>query len=309
MSDHDDAAVSSRADERSYPVPEAAERLGLHEETVRRWIREGRLYAELVPGHGRGTYLIPAREVDRLRGGAKRPPLEQRALGKYLLRRGDLRAARTCYEAALASSRELSDPLGQAKSLYKLGQISQREGRFDDAQRHLSEASDLFTEVSYRKGEEAARLALADLSLARNRPGAPAGGLDQARGRYLQAVESGDARGRAVGERGLGEIALEEGHLDEAGIRLNESFRLATILEDPLMRAEALRSLARYFTARRQPHEALLRLESAVRIFQDYGLTEPESAVRDEIGRVRLELVDSQAAEPRLVKRKKRVRA
>lgn len=309
MADSSFAVANLSADHRSYSVLEAAEKLGLHEETVRRWIREGRLYAERVPGHGRGTYLIPARELDRLRGGPQRPPLEQRALGKYLLRRGDLKAARTCYEAAFAASRELRDPLGQAKSLYKLGQISQREGRFDEAETHFSEASALFTEVSYRKGEDAARLALADLVLARNRPEAPAADLAQAKGRYLQTLESGDARGRAVGERGLGEIALEEGHLDEAGTRLGESYRLATILEDPLMQAEALRSLARYFTARREPHEALLRLESAARIFHDYGLAEPEAAVRDEIGNVRLELFDSQAAAPKPTKGKKRVRA
>jgi excisionase family DNA binding protein len=54
-------------------VPDAAERLGIDRETVRRWIRAGRLRAVLMGGD-RGGYRIPASEVERLLTG--QPPAD-----------------------------------------------------------------------------------------------------------------------------------------------------------------------------------------------------------------------------------------
>lgn len=299
--------IGGQAAQQSYLVPEAAQALGLHEETVRRWIREGRLAAERVPGRGRGSYRIPGYEVDRLRGGPTPAPLEQRALGKYLFRKGDLRGARGCYEASLRASGELRDPLGEAKSLYKLGQISRGEELFPEAESCLLRAEALYEEVSCRKGEDATRLALADLALARPRSESRPEELRVAKDRYTEALASGDDRDQAIAERGLGEIALEEGDLDEAGARLAESFDRAAMLGDPLMQADALRSLGRYFAKRGRPHEALLRLESAARTYADYGLEARVARLRDEIERLRLQSTGTGSKPVR--KRKKRSRA
>lgn len=298
--------MSDLVEDRSFLVPEAAEALGLHEETVRRWIREGRLSAERVPGRGRGSYRIPGAEVDRLRGGVERSPLEQRALGKYLFRKGDAKGARACYEAALRASEGLRDPLGEAKSHYKLGQISRREGRFEEAESHLLQAAKLFEEVSCRKGEDATRLALADLALARPRSKLRSAELRVAKGRYEAALENGDDRDQVVAERGLGEIALEEGDVETAHALLAESFRRASILEDPLMQADTLRSLAACFVKSGEPHEALLRLEAAARTYSGYGLAGREARVNEEMERIRLEFRPGSKPER---KRKKRARA
>ncbi len=44
-------------------VEQAAERIQAHEETVRRWLREGKLVGTLISR--RAGYRIPEREVDR----------------------------------------------------------------------------------------------------------------------------------------------------------------------------------------------------------------------------------------------------
>ena len=45
-------------------VPEAAEALRVHDETVRRWLQAGRLRGTKLPG--RGDWRIPQAEIDRI---------------------------------------------------------------------------------------------------------------------------------------------------------------------------------------------------------------------------------------------------
>lgn len=47
-------------------VPEAAEVLRVHEETVRRWLQAGRLKGSKLPG--RGDWRVPQSEIDRVLG-------------------------------------------------------------------------------------------------------------------------------------------------------------------------------------------------------------------------------------------------
>ena len=51
--------------ERMLKVPEVAKRLGLNPETIRRWLREGKLRGVLVGGT-RGGYRVPESEVARV---------------------------------------------------------------------------------------------------------------------------------------------------------------------------------------------------------------------------------------------------
>lgn len=46
-------------------VAEAADLLGVHQATVKRWIRNGKLPAERI-GHGKGIWLIRSNDVDEL---------------------------------------------------------------------------------------------------------------------------------------------------------------------------------------------------------------------------------------------------
>lgn len=52
-------------EERMYTVKEVATRLGANEETIRRWLRTGRIKG-VMPGGQKLGYRIPASEVDRL---------------------------------------------------------------------------------------------------------------------------------------------------------------------------------------------------------------------------------------------------
>jgi len=57
------------ADEEILTVKEFAERLKLNPETVRRWIKSGRVHGTSL-GSDRGGYRIPASEVERILGKA-----------------------------------------------------------------------------------------------------------------------------------------------------------------------------------------------------------------------------------------------
>ncbi len=59
----------------SYSVGEAARRLGISIDTLRRWDRQGRIRTERDPANRR---LVPVSEVDRLRGGGAEHELSAR---------------------------------------------------------------------------------------------------------------------------------------------------------------------------------------------------------------------------------------
>jgi excisionase family DNA binding protein len=58
-------------DERMLTVEEAARRLGAHAQTIRSWLRTGKLKGHM-PGGTKLGYRIPAREVERLLRGEPR---------------------------------------------------------------------------------------------------------------------------------------------------------------------------------------------------------------------------------------------
>lgn len=57
-----------RMEERMYTVKEAATRLGAKEETIRRWLRAGKIKGAM-PGGQKLGYRIPASEVERVMRG------------------------------------------------------------------------------------------------------------------------------------------------------------------------------------------------------------------------------------------------
>lgn len=57
-------------------VEEAAELLRIHPQTVRLWLRQGKLRGRLIGGRKSG-YRIPASEIDRLLSPDGEPPAER----------------------------------------------------------------------------------------------------------------------------------------------------------------------------------------------------------------------------------------
>ena len=62
--------------DRFITVQEAAEQLRVHPQTVRLWLREGKLRGRLIGGRKSG-YRIPASEIGRLLSPDDEPPSEQ----------------------------------------------------------------------------------------------------------------------------------------------------------------------------------------------------------------------------------------
>jgi len=59
--------------DRFITVQEAAEQLRVHPQTIRLWLREGKLRGRLIGGRKSG-YRIPASEIDRLLSPDEEPP-------------------------------------------------------------------------------------------------------------------------------------------------------------------------------------------------------------------------------------------
>ena len=64
--------------DRFITVQEAADQLRVHPQTVRLWLREGKLRGRLIGGRKSG-YRIPASEIDRVLSPDKEPPAERRS--------------------------------------------------------------------------------------------------------------------------------------------------------------------------------------------------------------------------------------
>jgi len=62
--------------DRFITVQEAAEQLRVHPQTVRLWLREGKIRGRLIGGRKSG-YRIPATEIDRLMSPDEEPPPER----------------------------------------------------------------------------------------------------------------------------------------------------------------------------------------------------------------------------------------
>jgi excisionase family DNA binding protein len=63
--------------DRFLTVPEAADLLRVHQQTVRVWLREGKLRGRLIGGRKSG-YRIPASEIERLLSPDEAPPNAER---------------------------------------------------------------------------------------------------------------------------------------------------------------------------------------------------------------------------------------
>jgi excisionase family DNA binding protein len=64
--------------DRFITVQEAADQLRVHPQTVRLWLREGKLRGRLIGGRKSG-YRIPASEIDRVLSPDEEPPAERRS--------------------------------------------------------------------------------------------------------------------------------------------------------------------------------------------------------------------------------------
>ncbi len=133
--------------------------------------------------------------------------------GIFALEAGDLPAAKSAFAQSLALKESLEDKVGQANTLYNLGEISREEGNFEQAKEFHARCVDLLEELEDRKGMVNGLSILGHLE-------AVEANIDGAIVHYEAALEIAEAvedfEGTVVARWGLAEMAraLEDSDLE-----------------------------------------------------------------------------------------------
>ncbi len=124
--------------------------------------------------------------------------------GIYALETGDIPAAKSAFSQSLALKEALEDKVGQANTLYNLGEIARGENEFEQAKEFHARCVDLLEELEDRKGMVNGLAILGHLE-------ASEANVDGAIIHYEAALEiaeqEGDFEGTVVCRWGLAEMA------------------------------------------------------------------------------------------------------
>ncbi|PYE50473.1 ATP-binding protein [Deinococcus yavapaiensis] len=303
--------------------------LALRLTTALRWFWEGRGY--IADGH---RWLEAALSVP----GEVEPALRGRALnaaGVFAWRMGNYASARSLYEAALEIRRAINDRFGIAGTLQNLGNLAVDSGDLATAlplleecvaiKRELGDAHELigallswanvmlwshdlkaaeehYTEAvalaesvgdGYLKGMALGNLGT--LHLERN-------DLPAARRVLEEALVLKNAYGSfsniAIILQNLAEVALGEGDLQACQAFLEEGFIFAERADDLLARVHLLHSSGLLALERREPAEAVARLEEAIGLLDRLGSTQRREACLAALARARAALAAPPARRP-----------
>lgn len=180
------------------------------------------------------------------------------------------RAARPCFERALAIGNEDGVAVEIATAQNNLGIVAKNEGRWDDALGHYAQA----LSIEREQGRHAAVVrCLSTL-----------GGMHLSRGNWASARQCMD-EGLRLSERyrieffvpvhgcGLGEALLEMGQLDDAERHLLRALERSRSADNPMIAVNAEANLSRIATRRGELPAALERLRSAARGASERGWT------------------------------------
>ncbi|AFY81088.1 CHAT domain-containing protein [Oscillatoria acuminata] len=152
-----------------------------------------------------------------------------RVLGDIEQRRGNWDEAERLFRQSLQLSTELGDRCGMATSWGQLGDIEQRRGNWDEAERLFRQSLQLSTELGDRKGIATSWRVLGDIEQRR-------GNWDEAERLYQQSlelrIELDDRSGMASSWASLGDIQRNWGNWDEAERLYQQSLALRIELDD-----------------------------------------------------------------------------
>jgi predicted ATPase len=198
------------------------------------------------------------------------------AVGDLQTLSGQYGAALTSYEAAAA----LAEPGAQGTLEHKVGNVYQRRGEWDRAERHYETALAVLGEAS--QARETARL-FADWSLTAHRRGQPGRASDLARQALALASTAGDRRALAQAHNMLGILATSQGDPDTARHHLEHSLELAANLNDPSAQVAALNNLALAWAADGETGRALELAERALALCSSQGDRHREAALHNNL--------------------------
>jgi len=177
-----------------------------------------------------------------------------RAAGLMAWGQGDQQAATDYCEHALALSRALGDPEGEAMSLQQLGQIAVQQEDFAQARVYLDGALEIAARLGFERIQALCEWRLGMVALF---------GKDMARaGEHIKASlhvsrRSSDDEMVAMSLLMLGNIDLWQGRLDDARAHLHESLEILRLEGGPRSIANLLDSLAAVAAAQDEKNRAL----------------------------------------------------
>ncbi len=198
------------------------------------------------------------------------------AIGDLRTLTGEYGAALTSYETAAA----LCDPARLPGLEHKMGNLYDRRGEWDLAERHFATAQEEFGK-SGRDGERA-RL-YADWSLTAHRQGGIERAVELAERALGLAEAADDASALAQAHNILGILASSQGDRDEANNHLRRSLALAENLGDVSARIAALNNLALAYGASGENERALNLTETALALCVSRGDRHREAALHDNL--------------------------
>ncbi len=142
--------------------------------------------------------------------------------GIHALESGDLPTAKTAFAQSLALKEMLEDLVGQANTLYNLGEISREEGNFEQAKAFHARCIDLLEELDDQKGMVNGLAILGHLEAMENN-------VDGAIIHYEAALEIAEAdedfEGTVVARWGLAEMARA---MDDTDLELQHLTQVMT---------------------------------------------------------------------------------
>lgn len=183
-----------------------------------------------------GAALEQARTLSTALGDRSANAAVDNELGLLAEERGDHRQALEAFQRALRTWQQLDDRHAAAETLDSIGFAHYQLGSYGDAQVYWEQAADAYAALGDQTGEVRTGQNLALLSIARGRWKQARKALDDtlARAERLQMVEEA-----AVSRRNLAELALRQGHLDDAIRRASEAEAAFAEREDARGQADA----------------------------------------------------------------------
>jgi tetratricopeptide (TPR) repeat protein len=202
---------------------------------------------------------------------------------------------RQSHEVALAATRQAGNQRGEAAMLYSLGALSLFERRFDEADRRLGQALEMFTELADAHGCGLAQRNLAYLERVR-------GNVDGAVTRYRQALDALRKAGDEIGEAhvlsNLAQVRIEQEDHPEAERLLAVALELACGAGARRVEAQIQYRLGEAYLHQGDAARSGAAFEAVLATVQAIGDPTGEAYALFGLGAVRSRLGQHEAAEP-----------
>ena len=186
----------------------------------------------------------------------------------YLNSRGEWGTERLLLERGLEAARALSNRRGEAAMLGDLGNLHQRQGRYETASDCYGAARDIFHQLDDHKGETST---LNNLGLLYMHQSLLAEALDAFELVLASYREQSDRHGEANALGNLGQVHAARGRYAEAEECLLDGLDLCRDLGDRPGQASAFLNLANVYTQQQKYGKSLIFFNASGAVFEELG--------------------------------------